>query len=197
VQAEETIIRSQYPREVRSAFAVQSGVVAAWACKPHSFEVFAWDHTSLQRRFIFFFFCPAHTESAGTLAPRSSSSCQRNQRGLTGHATATAPTPPSTGGTPDAAACWLPKLKASAAAGAGSAGVPPNTNGAASVAAAAGTAEDGGPNVNGAAGAAGAVAAAAAGNVDGAELKENAGTVVASEEALLACCERPNAFTLF
>ena len=28
----------------------------------------------------------AHTESAGTRAPRSSNSCQRNQRGLTGYA---------------------------------------------------------------------------------------------------------------
>jgi hypothetical protein len=33
-----------------------------------------------------FSFALAHTESAGTRAPRSSNSCQQNQRGLTGYA---------------------------------------------------------------------------------------------------------------
>ena len=38
---------------------------------------------------------------------------------------------------------------------------------------------------------AGAAAAAGAANVDGAVPKENAGKVVAAEEVLLACCEKP------
>ena len=102
---------------------------------------------------------------------------------------ATAPTPPSTGAAPTAAACWPSTLEAWAAAGAGSAGVPPDSNGAAS--AAAGKVDDGGPNTNGAVATAGAAAAAGAANVDGAVPKENAGMVVAAEEALLACCENP------
>ena len=58
---------------------------------------------------------------------------------------------------------------------------------------AAGKADGDGPKMNGAvAGAtAGAAAAAGAANVDGAVPKENAGKVVAAEEVLLACCEKP------
>jgi hypothetical protein len=147
----------------------------------------------------FQFLLPWQTQSAGILAQEAATHASETNAGLPATPRdAIAPTPPSTGAAPDAAACWPPTLKASAA-GAGRAGVPPNTNGAASAAAVAEKAEDGGPKMNGSVAGATAGAAARAGtvNVGGAVPKENAGMVVAADEALLACCETlPNAFTL-
>jgi hypothetical protein len=61
-------------------------VGAAFACNPHSFELFARDHTSLQRLFIFIFFRPGTHRERWHTRTRSSNSCQQNQRGHTGYA---------------------------------------------------------------------------------------------------------------
>jgi hypothetical protein len=78
--------RSKSPREVRAACVVQSGVGAAFACSPHSFELFARDYTSLQRRFPFIIFRPGTHRQRWDTRTRSSNSCQRNQHGRTGYA---------------------------------------------------------------------------------------------------------------